>query len=292
MLNNSIMSLTSNPFPFNVENDRKCFKVLLKRTHKKQLLCALLGKNSLISAFSPSFTLGDSVHLVADLVDRMNRERSNVCSSVIWPIMSSPPHKTSAFQPKTIQWIVEYPHAPVYVQSNWETPSPSKSDPAEIKRSYPHYNMIWTITSFTKQKFKSNKPFFLHVIGDQILFPFKVFPESSVFENPRQSWKQWYHLTLRSFMPLQHHWSLLVFVDHRSDHSLDFPSLFSSVYVPHIWKFWHRNGIAKKNNVWESSPKCTQMIKDWHFTHSKSLIFARTSKIGKYRYGWNRKEKK
>ena len=46
------------------------------------------------------------------------------------------------------------PHAPVCVQSNWETPSPSKSDPAEIKRSYPHCNMIWTITSFTKQKFK------------------------------------------------------------------------------------------------------------------------------------------
>ena len=154
MLNNSLVSLTSNPFSFNVENDRKCSKMLLKRTHKKQLLCALLGKNSLISAFSPSFTLGDSVHLVAALVDRMSRERSNVCSSVIWPIMSSPPHKTSAFQPKTIQWIVEYPHAPVYLQSNWETPSPSKSDPAEIKRSYPHYNMIWTITSFTKQKFK------------------------------------------------------------------------------------------------------------------------------------------
>ena len=46
------------------------------------------------------------------------------------------------------------PHAAVCVQSNWETPSPSKSDPAEIKRSYPHCNMIWTITSFTKQKFK------------------------------------------------------------------------------------------------------------------------------------------
>ena len=96
------MSLTSNPFSFNVENDRKCSKMLLKRTHKKQLLCALLGKNSLISAFSPSFTLGDSVHLVAGLVDRMNRERSNVCASVIWPIMSSPLHKTSAFQPRTI----------------------------------------------------------------------------------------------------------------------------------------------------------------------------------------------
>ena len=99
-------------FSVNVENDRKCSKMLLKWTHKKHLLCALLGKNSLISAFSPSCTLGDSVHLVAALVDRMNRERSNVCSSVIWPIMSSPPHKTSAFQPKTIQWIVEYPHTP------------------------------------------------------------------------------------------------------------------------------------------------------------------------------------
>ena len=89
--------------PVFIEYDRKCSKMLLKSTHKKWLLCALLGKNSLISAFSPSFTLGDSVHLVADLVDRMNRERSNVCASVIWPIMSSPPHKTSAFQPRTIQ---------------------------------------------------------------------------------------------------------------------------------------------------------------------------------------------
>ena len=39
MLNNSLVSLTSNPFSFNVENDRKCSKMLLKRTHISSFVC-------------------------------------------------------------------------------------------------------------------------------------------------------------------------------------------------------------------------------------------------------------